>query len=445
MIAEVALALRVLGVALILFLAPGFALLTCLRVAATPAERAVLSFAIGYGWILALAILLPALHLTVDHAAVLTILLVIGLGIRARLTSRARLTARPPAERQRFSQSVTLAGIALAVVVIACAVAAWFIEPPITGEEALDLASVERFADGGAITFENASLLPDTRPVYLFQPYQLALGMISRWARVEPLVAFVKIRPMLVLFSLTFVFALLEQLTRSRARAMAAFTVVLAFVVLNVETWEASSLFPLVRRGGFSAGVCIPALMTLIVMATRRAGGETERRRRTAAIAAIATLSVATLSTHPLEMFTFLCFAAAVLVTVLIGLDTAGDCRAALASAGVLAVAVGGFLALHSRAVPEVARFEAAEKAHVRAELVKLSANPKALVAGEMREEGNDLLAGDLPDTVVGVIGVPALVAAAFVAPAGSAILALAIVPLALGYASPGGYSCCRC
>ena len=53
------------------------------------------------------------------------------------------------------------------VVVVAAGLAGWTIEPSFTGEEALDFTSISRFADGGAITLRNASLLPDAGPVYL--------------------------------------------------------------------------------------------------------------------------------------------------------------------------------------------------------------------------------------------------------------------------------------
>ena len=149
------------------------------------------------------------------------------------------------------------------------AVAAWIIEPPFTGEEALDLASISRFADGGPITFSNTSLFPDTRPVYLFQPYQLALGIIARWSGVDPLVAFIKFRAFLVPLALMFLFSLVRRLTPTRADAAAVFVVILIFIGLDFQTWEMNSLFPLVRRGGVGAGLCVPAMLGLCLAATR--------------------------------------------------------------------------------------------------------------------------------------------------------------------------------
>src|SRR4030095_6046313 len=100
------------------------------------------------------------------------------------------------------------------------------IEPPFTGEEALDMAPVSRFADGGPITFDNTSLLPDTRTVYLFQPSQLAVGLISRWSGTDPIVAYLKLRSFLAPLTLIFLYSVLRWLTATRVEAGAAFAVV---------------------------------------------------------------------------------------------------------------------------------------------------------------------------------------------------------------------------
>ena len=169
------LAVRLLGVSAVVLLLPGLLLLAALRAAADWPERIVLAFSVSYSWIFVLAVVVPLFGWSADHAAALTALLVAGLGgvLASRRWGHAPKTPRPPQPRIEV--------LLIAVVLIACAAAAWVIEPPFTGEESFDLVSAWRFANGGPITFDNTSLFPDARPVYLFQPYQLALGLISRW------------------------------------------------------------------------------------------------------------------------------------------------------------------------------------------------------------------------------------------------------------------------
>lgn len=171
----VMLAVRLLGVSAVVLLLPGLLLLAALRAAADWPERIVLAFSVSYSWIFVLAVVVPLFGWSADHAAALTALLVAGLGgvLASRRWGHAPKTPRPPQPRIEV--------LLIAVVLIACAAAAWVIEPPFTGEESFDLVSAWRFANGGPITFDNTSLFPDARPVYLFQPYQLALGLISRW------------------------------------------------------------------------------------------------------------------------------------------------------------------------------------------------------------------------------------------------------------------------
>ena len=273
------LAARLLGVSVAVLLLPGLAFLASLGIALEWPERIVFAFSLSYSWIFILSVVVPLCGWTVDHAAVLTLILIAGAGSVAVAKARSGKNTATPAYEGAAARA------AMVAVVLACTVGAWVIEPPITGEEALDLASLSRFADGGPVTFENTSLLPDTRPVYLFQPYQLALGMISRWSATEPLIAFVKFRSFLAPLCLLFVYALLRQLAPTRIEAGAAFAVVLVFLTLDIRTWEDNSLFPFVRRGGASAGILVPALLLLCIVATRQAREADTRLIRSVALA----------------------------------------------------------------------------------------------------------------------------------------------------------------
>lgn len=428
------LAARLLGVSVALLVVPGLALLAALRVVAEWPERIVFAFALSYSWIFVLSILVPLFGWTVDHAAVLTLMVTAGAGAVAVVRARAGATTIAPSHEGRAAR------VAMVAIVVACAAGAWVIEPPITGEEALDLASLSRFADGGPVTFENTSLLPDTRPVYLFQPYQLALGLIARWSATETLIAFVKFRSFLAPMCLVFVYALLRQLTPTRIEAGAAFAVVLVFLALDVRTWEDNSLLPFVRRGGASAAMA-PALLFLCIAATRRAQEADARLILGVALAVAPAMVVATLATHPLEVFTVLCFAAAAAATIVGGADRGGDRRQALALMLLLAVAAGAYLVLQSQAVSYVTDYERGRETALRAQLTDFLTHLPDAIGGAIPEGARDLLSRSIPATVTGVVGIPALALAALRAPAAAALLGAGIVPLALVYASPAGYA----
>jgi hypothetical protein len=232
------------------------------------------------------------------------------------------------------------------------------------------------------------------------------------------------------------VYALLRRLTASRAAAMAAFVVMLLFIALDVETWEWNSLFPFVRRGSVSAGACVPALIVLVLAATRRVDGPEGRRRRRVALMTAPLLLVASLATHPLEMFPTLCFIAGVVFLIAVGVDRTGDRKSAAAVTVGLAAAAAIYLAIHARAVPSVAEYERERQDAVWTELTQRATDPLDALTGEGGFP--EMLTGSLPSTAA-VLGIPALLLAALQAPGAAAMLTLGIVPLALVYASPAG------
>jgi hypothetical protein len=421
-------AARLIGVSVALLLVPGLLLLSTLRVRTEWPERVAVAFALSYGWIFVLSILVPLAGWTADAAAVLTILVIFGLG-GAALRRRVDPSLAPS---QPFYWL-------LIAVIVALAFAAWVIESPFTGEEVLDLASIARFADGGPISFFNTSLLPDARPVYVVQPYQLALGLIARWSATEPLIAFVKFRIVLVPLASIFVFALVRRLAPNRSDALAAFAVIVLFVALDFETWEMNSLFPLVRRGGAGAGLCVPVMLLLSVLATRRSAADPPDLLRPVALATAPIMLAASLATHPLEMFTVLCFIVAMWVAIMAGLDREGDRRRALILTCLMAATAATYLSVQSRLVPYVAEYEEDEKQSRRDELAGFAHDPLAALVGRPAP-GEDMLTRTIPNTSALVFGTLALPLTAVMAPAAAALLAAGIVPLALLYATPAGY-----
>jgi hypothetical protein len=422
------LAARLIGMSTALLLGPGLMLLAALRVKTEWPERITLALALSYCWIFALSILVPLLGLTADGAALLTAMLLVALGIAAaRRHPRIRVARPGPSD------------IVLIAVAVIAAAAAWVIESPFTGEEVLDLTSISRFADGGTISPTNTSLLPDARPVYLFQPYQLALGVMARWSAIDPLIAFIKFRIFLVPLSLIVLFSLIRRLTPARADALPVFAIVLLFVALDFRTWEMNSLFPLVRRGGVGAGICVPVMLVLALVATRQTDDAAGRVLGRIALVTAPFMLVAALATHPLEMFTTLCFIGAMSVVVAAGLDRQANRRRMLLLLTLLISAVGTYITVQSRLVPYVAEYEREEKQVRRDDLARMIRNPIAAIAGRP-SAGADLLTRTIPATSATVFGMTALPMAAVMAPASAAMLAVGIVPLALIYASPAGF-----
>jgi hypothetical protein len=98
---------------------------------------------------------------------------------------------------------------------------------------------------------------------------------------------------------------------------------------------------------------------------------------------------VASLSTHPLEMFTLLCFAAGMTLTIFGGIDRSADRKQTLALMLLLAIAAGGYLAVQSRSVPYVAEYERDDKQALRTELRQLASD---LARHWRRDVARDLL-----------------------------------------------------
>jgi len=427
---EVLLFFRIVAAATFVFLGPGLLLVARLGLAAEWPERLLLAFAISYSWVGALSVLLPLTHLTIVHAGVITLILCGGLLIPGGAISPRTLW---PAARHVFTTHAR--AIALALIL---AVLGWMIEPPVSGEEALDLASASRFADGGPITLDNASLMPDTRSVYLFQPYQLAIGSVARLSATEPLVAFVKLRAFLVPLCVLLLYALSRRLVRAPSEAPAVLAGILVFVAVDISTWEFNSLFPLVRRGGFSAGIDVPALMALFVLATRRSPPDARVRRAAAAV--MPPLLFASLTTHPLEMFPFLVFASAVTVSALLRLDREGSTSAAVTTMATLVLTAAAYVAMQSHGVPLVAGWEGPRKTALLRQLVAQIQTPAVFLTGPMNERAGALLGSKIPSTTAGVVGPMGLALAAGASPSAAVWLSLAIVPLAAAYTINGGY-----
>jgi hypothetical protein len=148
---------------------------------------------------------------------------------------------------------------------------------------------------------------------------------------------------------------------------------------------------------------------------------------------------LASLATHPLEMFTLLCFSAGMAFTILAGLDRTADRKQVLALMLLLTRVTAGYLAIQSRMVPYVAEYKRGDRDVLRVELGQLTSDPIGALTGP--SPGRSLLSRSMPGTTAVVLGIPALALAVLRVPATASMLVLGIVPLALVYASPTGFA----
>jgi hypothetical protein len=426
------LAARLLSVGAFVFLAPGLACVARMPDAFEWPEHLVYGFAISYVWAFAMSVVLPLLGWTVDYAGVLTAAFV------ALVTPWRRLPILIANGVRAFRPSTV--GVVLSAIVVAYAIGAWWIEPVMHGDASVDLLSVSRFADGGPIHLDNTSIVTASRAAYIFQPYQMMLGLAARWSGAETIVAFEKIRPLLVFLSLASVFVLIGELTVTRVHALWAFTVVLVFIGFDMATWQDKSLYPVVHRGGIAAGICVPVLMTLILSAARvRAERDGETRQRLSMWLAPVFL-VAFLCTHALEVYSTLFFAAAAGIAVFIGADRSRDRRRILQLGAWCVLALALYLPIRSRLLPDFTAFEDGLKSSTLAEFEQDHPTLGDKLSGVMSQESEDLLAHRLPMTTAAVLGVPALAGAVLIAPAAATMLSIGIFTLAALFAVPAGF-----
>src|SRR5688572_20351084 len=111
---EALLAARLLLVSAALLILPGLLLLKTLGVAAAWPERIALAFSLSYSWVFLLSVIVPLFHWTADHAAVLTVIALIALGVAA-----ARTGTTPAAAP--LSTGERVGSLAVAAVLVGCA------------------------------------------------------------------------------------------------------------------------------------------------------------------------------------------------------------------------------------------------------------------------------------------------------------------------------------
>src|SRR6185503_2290294 len=119
-------------------------------------------------------------------------------------------------------------------------------------------------------------------------------------------------------------------------------------ILIDPDPWFwPASLFPLVRRGSFAAGVLVPAAMLMVLWSVRS-------RRRVVPLGLLAGLVLAALFTHALTSVFILWWAAGLMLAALLARRRVWRHAAALA---VVVIALVAFRAITARFAPHVTEY----------------------------------------------------------------------------------------
>lgn len=145
-------------------------------------------------------------------------------------------------------------------------------------EEALHVTIVRKLAENPFLTHTNLMYKADAANTYVYPPYHFALALVSRVATLDPIVAYVKFRPVAGLVSLLALHGLLVHWLPRRWLADVA---ALALVVLalnnvsgHVPHYYWAQLIPISHLADFGLGVMLPLLTLFVVRYVAREGSE---------------------------------------------------------------------------------------------------------------------------------------------------------------------------
>jgi hypothetical protein len=418
-------AIRLAVASLAVVLLPGYTVMTALgwfRGAGAGREQIPLAFGVGYGIVTALAAAGAVLHLSLTQTLAL---LSIGTIAMALMPARSGAAVEAQPRGSRLSAAVIVA----TGLVVACA---WILEPPVTGEETVELISIRKIVESPSISLDGIMAEPNAIPTYLIAPYYFFVALVSKAAGVSMFVAYLKLRALYAGLAMLTLAALTGRLFPefgSRLPDVVALGVVALFVAdPDPWTWPVS-IFPLVRRGAFTAGVLAPVFMlALLVYVTRPSSG----RRAIAEWLAPGMMLLSLLTTHAMEIIYAGFFAVAVAAGRLaISKSTVAWRRLAGfgASAAVAAVA---FRAIHARLVTHVYAFDQGAQAQALANLRAELASGLSSLAG-ISDAGRYLVSvsgGVVPYAVLGIVVTPLLIQ--FERQGGTVVWMAVLTPLAV-------------
>jgi len=277
-----------------------------------------------------------------------------GLQIR-RVTPEAAEETPPPA-----FDWVVLCAIALTCVLLWFTGGIYGTLPD--GEEALHMALIRKLHSNAAIHQDNVMYRPGVVSTYLYLPYHLGVAMVARIARVDPLVAYVKLAPLWGAVALASIGALAGALGfgTTRARIVTLVATVLAWNG-QAGNWDGpfGRLLPYSHHADFSLGVLLPvALVAVARFVTGRAAGH--ERMTTPALLAAVTVA------HTREGVQIAFYLAAWAGGLALFRDARRPMLRAVALAAALLALGFAYARVHQAAVGHIQEWEDAEKERAR-------------------------------------------------------------------------------
>lgn len=398
-----------------------------------PVESAALSVILSYVIVSALCIVVTVFRLNLGIAA----FLVLGLEMVTLLAWRGGGDADRAGlgGLRRVAGEDRVAAVLLVSLTTAVVAFAWVIEPPISGEEVVELITVRKLLENPSIALTNVLHRPDAIPTYIFCPYYFMIALVAKLSGLSPFVAYAKLRAVYVAIAFVAFWVVAYRLGGRRRFATCALLALVVLLIVDPDPWSwPASMFPLTRRGAFASGVLLPLFIWVVLYTLR---GRWKRRRSMALVAS--TMLVLTM-THALEAVFALFFAGSLAVSLFCA------CRGRKArweAVTALLPAVAVLLAyrlVHSIAVRHVVEYEAQRRTVTWASVVGMMHTPFSALAGGVPDGGVYLLTKSGAVTPYAVFPVILLPLAILLSRRATVVWATMTLPLIL-YVTPLGYS----
>jgi hypothetical protein len=364
-------------------------------------ERGLLSYAISYIVTAGINVAVMLAHLNVTFGITLLLIVIGGL---AAVSWRDEVEVPTPSWRKAQRPGWAIEAVALGLVTYLC-YCAWRLEPSIEGEEIFELTVLRKIVESHNITLTNLLHRPNASFPYLFTPFYFATGLMTKIAGLPLVTVYIKLRAIYVLAALASFWALGRRFSGSRSFATFAVIGLATLIAIDPDPWSwPASLFPLVRRGGFMAGVLVPLLMLVFHHSVFL-----DRPSRTWAIAVPSLLLFAMLSTQSMGGVFSLCFAAGLSFAIFAHADWQKYRANCIALALTMGAALLVFVVLHQHFVGHIAEYLQADRIALKGEIADLLKHPAAALFAGVPPGGHYLIVASGAVTVYSIISIALL------------------------------------
>jgi hypothetical protein len=249
------------------FLLPGYALLP--HVLPSWSRRGVETIPLAFGLSLGVLGVLTVVAIELHSNALRIAWILLGItALMGALGWRRPLRAPPAggAQGERWLAGASLAALGLLAVLLYTVGglrdrdSLWELQ-----EEALHVTIVRKLAENAALRHDNVMYKAGAANTYVYPPYHFGLALASRVARVDPLVSYVKFRPVAAVVALLAIFATMSVAGTRPSWCHLTLLVLVAFCLAGiggqVPDFYWAQLTPLSHLGDFGLGVLIPLLV----------------------------------------------------------------------------------------------------------------------------------------------------------------------------------------